>query len=320
MRETEAEERKGRGGGIKWRRDGASGETFDSLSPPPGLQGSEIVMALSGGDGGGRRHRAGLARGEGTGLAVGGGHSHFLSGGGDAGFSRQIELPPCPVCFDRLDPAVAGIPVARAHAGTRGSGNGDTGVAGAIPGSAARCNHRGCNFEGETVAGDRKPESQVGKTASSAPRSKGGGDEGGGCGCGSDTEPFGRDTRCTAHGENIAGRGKHADRGGSLSSGAGAVSEDAEESRGPRWEGESAREGGNRQNDESGARGHGRRSGGSAPALNTVIWKGSTCRVCRSLNVALEGAPDEVSCSSSCDWNPRFWNERTPRQTCQRRW
>ncbi|CAN0450477.1 unnamed protein product, partial [Ectocarpus sp. 8 AP-2014] len=38
--------------------------------------------------------------------------------------------------------------------------------------------------------------------------------------------------------------------------------------------------------------------GGGGPALNVTMWKGSNCRVCRSLNVALNGAPGELCCET----------------------
>lgn len=228
-RVASAEERKGRGGGggsSKWGHDEEGGDRLDSVSPPPWPGGGEIVMALSGGGnetGGGRRRRRGLAWGQvPAGAAAAAAAAGVGGGGGDGGCSssRRTELPPCPVCFDRLDPAVSGVPSAR---------TGESGF-----------NTRGGRL-GRGVGGLLTVRS--------------------------------------------GGSSKH----------------ERSEGRGPRWEGERAGEGGGSpvetsRRQQEGEEGKGQ---GGDPALNMTIWKGSNCRVCRSLNVALEGAPDEV-CMCLC--------------------
>lgn len=61
--------------------------------------------------------------------------------------------------------------------------------------------------------------------------------------------------------------------------------------RGSHWDGEEKPDGWLMEEGGWGEEGVRRRGG---PALNVVMWKGSNCRVCRSLNVAMEGAPDVV--------------------------
>ena len=296
---TAVEERKGRSGGgggdggdgdtsgsggEKWRHNGEDGgeRRRDSLSPTPpwgGAAGGEMLLALGGGgDERARRHRGGLAWGHGPGAPPARGRRRKVgSGGVGGGGSMPTELPPCPVCFDRLDSAVTGVPSARTRVGGHGAGEADLG-------DGALCNHRMCG----SAAGETAGEAQTAVAAAAAAAAA----------AASSSEPKGEvgaeASGCGTQSEWIGGGEDKA--GGPSSESKGVLKPGGLEGRGPRWEGERDRwsaEEGRRQGEESG-REKGGGSGGRSPALNAIMWKGSNCRVCRSLNVALEGAQDEV--------------------------
>eukprot|EP00903_Cladosiphon_okamuranus_P019223 g17677.t1 len=308
---TAVEERKGRtgggdgsstvgggggvGGGEEWRHNREEdGDRQGSLSPTPQWSGvgGEMLMTLGGGGGGGgdgraaRRYRGGLAWGEGAGAISGRGGWRKLGGdggGGVGGGGMPTELPPCPVCFDRLDPAVIGVPSAKTRV--------DDHVAGEALGDGALCSHQICGF----ADGEAPPAAAAAAAApSSEPK---GGVDGEGPGGGTQGEWVGGD-------EDKAGGPLLESKGGVKHGGLGG--------RGPRWEGERASErgrwsleGGRRQRGDTG-KGSGGGGGGGSPALNVVMWKGSNCRVCRSLNVALEGAQDELFCET-CKIAHNLW-------------
>ncbi|CAM9874380.1 unnamed protein product [Ectocarpus sp. 6 AP-2014] len=247
-----------------------------------------MFLALSGGDGGARRR---VAWGGGGAGAVArrnlNGDGRDGRGGGSGGRGSRTELPPCPVCIDRLDPAVSGIPLARSGSKSSSSGGGEGGsggggVTGAILGS---CRHRECNSGGGKAREASAASAAAAAAAGSSPGPK--------CGV-SDDDSAGHDPGCEK---------KEASRTVQ------ALGGDKHGGRGPRWEGERARQGGGsgatpidalRPGEGEGLRGEGREGagGGGGPALNVTMWKGSNCRVCRSLNVALNGAPGELCCET----------------------
>lgn len=199
-------------GGTQEKK-GCEGEAGgESLSPPPCTWHSSSPSSGISKGFGRRRPRVSLASWEKQEVSLGSGSvgGAGLSDGGSV-------LPPCPVCFDRLDPSVVGVPVARVRSQV----------------ARARFSHL------DYVV---KPNGYA----------------------------------------NIAGNetdadGKRKDKDGGVPSKEGCLAEDA----------------------GKGGRGWKKHIGGALegrgrPALNLVMWKGSECRVCHSLNVALEGAQDTV--------------------------
>eukprot|EP00752_Nemacystus_decipiens_P008279 g7402.t1 len=312
---TAVEERKGRSGsgggdGEMWRDggDGEEGEGMrnDSLSPTPPWDeaGGEILLPLGGGGGRpARRQRGGLAWGDGAGARSGRGRRLKLGSPATAVGGMPTELPPCPVCFDRLDPTVIRVPFARTCTE-------EYSVAGQTLRDGERCNHRRC---GSAAAAGASASGEAVAAATPTPagaapnsESKGGVDIGV-----EGTGPAG----CEAQMDSDRGGNAEEKAGGPLSNGKGAVKQDGAGGRGPRWEGERGGVGGGEsancgrtQGNDSG-RGNGGGcggGGGGTPALNVVMWKGSNCRVCRSLNVALEGAQDELFCET-CKIAHNLW-------------
>ncbi|CAN0035496.1 unnamed protein product [Ectocarpus sp. 12 AP-2014] len=247
-----------------------------------------MILALSSGGGGGRRR---VAWGGGAAGAVAqrnlNGDRRDGGGGGVGGRGSRTELPPCPVCIDRLDPAVSGIPFARSGSKSSSSdggegGSGGGGITGAILGS---CRHRDCNSRGGKAGEASTEAAATAAAAGSAPRPKSGV---------SDDDSAGHDPVCEKKEASPTGQALGGDKHGD---------------RGPGWEGERTRQGGGsgatpidalRPGGEERLRGKGREGagGGGGPALNVTMWKGSNCRVCRSLNVALNGAPGELCCET----------------------
>lgn len=202
-----------RGGGGTQERKGH--ESPGSLSPQsPWRESSETVRAARTTRDRRQRQRAAFGWRDGTGVGDGGNSGGGYGGGG-------TELPPCPVCLDRLDPTVSGVPSARTR--------------------ICRSRPRWCDGGGvERYEGWEKAVQEIG-------------------GAGDGVQ---------AASESTAG-----DSGG----------------RGP------LREGGGRAEDFGGGceeTVQGRGQGGTA--LNLAMWKGSDCRVCRSLTVGVEGASDVV--------------------------
>lgn len=165
--------------------------------------------------------------------------------GGSNGRGGAAELPPCPVCFDRLDPAVSGVPSARVSAAARG-----------MLGHGAHCNHKKCSGRNDETTTGQKP-------------------------LGGFNGEFIRETGDQS--EDQAGREEGT-----------AMSFQGAEKKGPQWGQDGEEEARHKEGgiSISGLQGGG--GGGGRRALNVVMWKGSDCRVCRSLNVALEGAQDVV--------------------------
>lgn len=228
-------------------------------------------------------------------IAGGGSGGAGISGGGLGERQRGIELPPCPVCFDRLDPSVSGVPTFRrrvraggpaATAAAAGSGTART-LGNGLRDLGERCRHRAC-------------------------RGKDNGNGGGGI-----AETSGVSTQTERGADNATARG--ATDGTALSrtagEGMGSGSIDVEmgalDVRGGEslnasmsGEGASAPWCGSGRDGRVGA-GGGDGDGAGMALYNEFMWRGSNCRVCRSLNVALEGAPEVVSTRDGVDSGSR---------------
>lgn len=231
----------GTGGcGARERKGQDEASSGSSTSPPPTTLRSSLALRNRGitglgtrGGNGLRRPRAALAWDRGRAI-------------GD-GIVLGSELPSCPVCLDRLDPAVSGVPSAQAL--RRLSFD-------ISSGPPSRCYYGRC-FGND---GDNRPISAEGMHVRA--------------GQDSPARP--------AKGEDDTVRMNRVDSG------------DAENPARGRSEGVrplsqrrvEAAVVASAMNVHHEAR---------ETPLNLTTWRGSTCRVCRSLDVALEGAPDVVS-------------------------
>lgn len=209
-----------RRGGTQEKKGCERDAGVESLSPPPCTWHSSSPSSGSSKGFGRRRPRVSLTSWEKQEVSLVGesGEGADLSNGGSV-------LPPCPVCFDRLDPSVVGVPVARVRSQV----------------SRACVRHLDCVV---------KPNGYA----------------------------------------NIVGD-----------------ETDADGKRKDKERGVSSKEGFVVENVGNGGRGWEKHCGGALegrgrPALNLVMWKGSECRVCHSLNVALEGAQDTVRLRIHIAW------------------
>lgn len=202
------------GGGTQERK---GHESPGSLSPQsPWQASSETVWAPRTTRDRRQRERAAFGWRDGTGVGDGGSSGY---GGGYGG--GGTELPPCPVCLDRLDPTVSGVPSARIR--------------------TCRSRLRWCGGGGvERYEGGEKGVQEIG-------------------GAGGGAQPASESTA-----GDSGGRGPLREGGGRAEDGGGGCEEAVQ----------------------------GRGQGGAA--LNLAMWKGSDCRVCRSLTVAVESASDGV--------------------------
>lgn len=153
----------GRGGAQERKGREASG----SYPPPPpplipwNPSGKDLdVRSVARSSSSSRRFRGPGAEGE----AGGGGGRYFWDRG------AGTELPPCPVCFDRLDPTVSGVPPPTA----RVEGRAVQGLVGGSP----NCNHRECDSVRQDPVGARKapaasgPSTGASETTDPAPRER----------------------------------------------------------------------------------------------------------------------------------------------------
>lgn len=201
-----------RRGGTQEKKGREKDAGVESLSPPPCTWHLSSPSSGSSKGSGRRRPRVSLTSWEKQEISLVG-----ESEGGTDLSDRGSVLPPCPVCFDRLDPSVVGVPVARVRSQVS----------------------RGCFSHLDCIVKSN--------------------------GCANIAE------------DEMDADGKRKDKEGGISSKEEFVVE----------------------NEGKGGRGWGKNSGGALegrgrPALNLVMWKGSECRVCHSLNVALEGCQDTV--------------------------